>query len=66
MKIQSVKDLLNKLDDDLKQILIKIYVNKQSIQKIADDLNISKSALHKRIIKEIRQFIDDWDKIKEI
>lgn len=59
MKIQSVKDLLNKLDDDLKDTLIKIYVEKHSFQKIADGLNISKSALHKRIIKGIQPFIED-------
>ena len=53
-------ETLAKMETSLKMAIIAIYANKESMQKQADKMFISKSTLREHINKEIKKVLADW------
>ncbi len=59
MHIQEIKDVLNKLSNDIKEACIEIYVNKKRYIDVACEYYISSSALYRKVNKEIENAISN-------
>lgn len=57
-KLSYIDCILEKMQPEIRDTIIDIYINKKSIRKAAKKCNISHTALLKRINKEIARLLD--------
>ena len=61
-KVHYIDEILNQMETSLKQAVISIYVDGNTMESIAAKMFLSTNALQNRINKELERVLNDQDK----